>query len=617
MKNYAHPLSKKLISLLFIAGALAVLGGFAKEGGGLAALAAGGAVPDPIADRVLGQPAFNFAASGSTAGTLNQPAGVAVAPSGRLFVADYKNNRILSWSSATGFTTGQAADLVIGKPNFTEVGADPDMIPCPAPSAGNTSGPESVAVDATGNLYVADTYCHRVLIFEPPFTSGMAASMVLGQPDFTTGAGCIGPQNGTKFCYARGVSVDAGGNLFVADQFNHRVLQYNSPLTTDNLPDRVFGQPNLNTGDPNQGGLPGAATLKGPRATALDAGGNLYVADLENHRVLIYNGPLTTDATADQVLGQNGNFTTDIPNNGGVSASSLSFPVDLVLDSTGHLYVSDAGNHRVLVFETPLTGDTTADWVFGQNGSFTSATPNNGGVSPTGLNEPLGMAFDNTGRLYIADRFNNRVLGFNAPPALLLNVNLIQNGDAEATLGSSDGATFAPASWQVTQGSLTAVQYGASGGFPTTTDPGPANRGSNFFGGGLNVDNTFAEQQIDVSPLSNPIDQGEIDFAVSGYFGGFADQADTAALEINFKDNNGGLISQTRLGDFTAADRQNQTGLFLDEKTGSIPAGTREIQIILQMQRLGGFNFNDGYADNLSLVLTGPGSPVYLPLIVR
>jgi hypothetical protein len=117
------------------------------------------------------------------------------------------------------------------------------------------------------------------------------------------------------------------------------------------------------------------------------------------------------DTVADRVFGQGGSFTSNTCNLGGVSASSLCRPIG-VFDAAGNLYVADENNHRVLEYDTPLTTDTVADRVFGQGGSFTTGTC---GISASGLCNPSGVAVDAAGNLYVADANNSRVLEYNSP----------------------------------------------------------------------------------------------------------------------------------------------------------------------------------------------------------
>jgi secreted PhoX family phosphatase len=134
--------------------------------------------------------------------------------------------------------------------------------------------------------------------------------------------------------------------------------------------------------------------------------------------VLEYTAPLSTGMAASRVFGQAGSFTTAVPNNGGVSANSLSDPCGLVVDTQGNLYVADYFNSRVLEYDTPLTDDVTADRVFGQP-DFTSRTSNNGGISANSLSFPQGVAVDVQGNLIVADSNNQRVLEYDRPMPLL------------------------------------------------------------------------------------------------------------------------------------------------------------------------------------------------------
>jgi len=187
------------------------------------------------------------------------------------------------------------------------------------------------------------------------------------------------------------------------------VLEYEAPLSTDTTADRVFGQPNMNSGVADASGA--AAGLNRPSGVALDAHGDLYVADTLNNRVLEYDAPLTTCMAASRALGQPG-FNSVDPNVGGLSAG-LDNPQMLALDIFGNLYVADFANNRVLVYDRPLATDLIADRVFGQPG-LSSGDANHGGLGPASLSSPTTPALDALGDLYIADYGNNRVLEYDA-----------------------------------------------------------------------------------------------------------------------------------------------------------------------------------------------------------
>ncbi len=368
---------------------------------------------DTIADRVLGQGAFTTNSPAATFTQMDGPAADAIDTSvtpNRLYVADSANNRVLGYKDVTALTTsGATPDLLIGQPDFTTV-------VCTSTSTG-LCFPEGVAVDASGNLYVADFSNNRVLEFNTPFAScgsfpcvGGSANMVFGQGGSFTANSCNnGGVSADSLCGPAGVALDAAANLYVADATNNRVLEYNTPLTTNTTADKVFGQSgNFTTNICNNCGVRGN-TLCDPTGVALDGSGDLFVADSSNNRVLEYDTPLT-NTTANRVFGQL-DLTTGNP---GLSATGLNGPFGVALDPDGNLYVADAINNRVLEYDTPLS-NATASRVFGQGGDFTMGTANNGGISASSLDAASGAAVDANANLYIADRANNRVLEYDQP----------------------------------------------------------------------------------------------------------------------------------------------------------------------------------------------------------
>lgn len=187
--------------------------------------------------------------------------------------------------------------------------------------------------------------------------------------------------------------------------------------------------------------------------------------------------------------------------------------------------------------------------------------------------------------------------------------NLIINADAESGAGSpsSDGGVVAVPGW-ATSGNFTVVEYetelGNPESFPTYQDAGPAERGRNLFVGGPDNSASSARQSVSITSAARLVDLGLVSYSLAGWFGGFAAQDDHALLRATFRRANGQAISSVEVGGVSAADRSNVTGLLPRAAFGRVPEGTRQVEITLTMTKDATFLYNDGYADNLSLVLT-------------
>jgi NHL repeat len=385
-----------------------------------------------VADIVLGQPDFSHNGSNVGATGLDYPFGIAIDTTvtpNHLYVADKANNRVLGWKDASSLSNGAAADLVIGQPNFSSSSPQNGGV-----NAHSLNNPEELAIDSHGNLYVGDTYDSRVLVYYTPYrktnvtgSGDTVADMVFGQPNFNS-HGCNGldgpnqpPPTANTMCQPVGVALDKANNLYVGEAGNNRVLEFNNPIGTKNTtPDMVFGQPNFNSDNDYQCnrlsrpyGTPSATDFCAPENVAVDGAGNLYVGDHWYNRALEFDMPVNTGyTTPETVLGQRF-FSTDYAGSG---PTGLFQPRAPLLDSAGHLYLSDQGNSRVLVYKAPPTTDESADLVFGQYGSFNTSQCNVGGSpSASTLCHPGGMALDPAGNLYVADVWNNRVLIYDQP----------------------------------------------------------------------------------------------------------------------------------------------------------------------------------------------------------
>ena len=267
------------------------------------------ATGDTIADRELGEPDFLHSAAvnvnGVSLGTgngygLSGSTALAIDNAGHLYAADTANNRVLGWHSEAALVTGQPADLVVGQIDLYSVLANSNG--SSNANFTNLSSPSGVAVDSKGNLYVSDTGNGRVLEYNAPYaacggvfpcTVGQA-NMVFGQRnDFHSGGCNFGATtegaSADSLCVPEGLAVDSHDNLYIADQQNNRVLEFNTPLTVtavpgsgDNTADFVFGQgasgTNFNTSAISCPSV-SATSLCQPYGVAVDSNDNVYVSD--------------------------------------------------------------------------------------------------------------------------------------------------------------------------------------------------------------------------------------------------------------------------------------------------------------------------------------------------
>lgn len=450
-------------------------------------LSTANALLDNGPDAVLGQPDFDTY-GGSPSKSIGLPTGIAVDGAQRLFVSDNVYNRVLVYDVST-VTNGQSAVHVLGQPDFNASNFHRTQ--------SGFFGPMGLALDSGGQrLYVADAANNRVMVFDVAAVSdGENAVNVLGQSDFTafaSGAGASG------FSNPLGVAVDAAQRLFVADNFNNRVLVFDvAAIGNGENAVNVLGQPNFVSTGPvvdqahvysptgvlrdgggrlfvsdgyrvtvfdvaaiadgelavnelgqadfnSQSAATGQGTLDGPRGLGLVGTQTLYVADADNSRVMVFDVDSITDGEdALNALGQTTpdgavDFTKNLRWDG--RYTGMSTPAGLAVDPVGHrLFVADLDSARVLVYNlSPANGllDAVPDRVLGK--------PNLRDVgftvpSAATLSTPQGLALDSRQRLFVADSSYNRVLVF--------DVSEVTNGEnAVRVLGQSNFTTIAPAS---------------------------------------------------------------------------------------------------------------------------------------------------------------------------
>lgn len=361
---------------------------------------------DYAADFVIGQADFsgtkvNRGTSGPLQNSFNHPSRVSVEPaSGDVYVADTGNNRVMIFASVNG--NDPSASYVIGASDFTT-----------ANQAGTVSqtkflSPSGIAFSGSGaglKVYVTDKDFNRVLIFGQITGNGQAATRVLGQVNFVSSAPSLS-QSG--LAGAMGIAVDSGGRVYVADTANSRIMVWTSAINADGQnADLVLGQTWFYS---NSEGVTSSALSRPQDITATSAG-QLFVADTNNNRTMVWSLPLSTSGqAAAYVLGQP-NFVT---NSKGTSSTKMALPT-AVSGISGLLLISDNQNNRISVYASTISGNgQSMTFVLGQmatGGSvdFYGNAPNN--PQDKGLNGPSGLAVDTLNHnLFVADTGNNRVL---------------------------------------------------------------------------------------------------------------------------------------------------------------------------------------------------------------
>jgi trimeric autotransporter adhesin len=277
-----------------------------------------------IITTVAGDGTYGYTGDGgqATSASLGYPSGIAVDASGNVYIADTNNDRIRVVTKSTGIITTVAGD---GLPAYSGDGGQ-------ATSA-SLRNPRDVAVDASGNIYIADNNNHRIRMVTK--STGIITTVAGDGREDYTGDGGQATAAGLNHPY--GVVVDASGNIYIVDISNRRIRMVTKStgiITTvagDGLP--------VYSGD---GGQATSASLGYPSGIAVDASGNIYIADPESNRIRMVTkstGIITTVA---------GDGLREFYGDGGQATSaSLSSPEDVAVDASGNIYIADSSNHRI------------------------------------------------------------------------------------------------------------------------------------------------------------------------------------------------------------------------------------------------------------------------------
>jgi len=253
-------------------------------------------------------------------------------------------------------------------------------------TAASLSGAVGVAVDAAGNLYIADTSSNRIRKVTP----GGTITTVAGNGGAVY-SGDGGPATAASLNWPSGLAVDAAGNLYIADNHNHRIRKATAGGTI------TTAAGNGQQGYSGDGGPATAASLNSPYAVAVDSAGNLYIVDSNNNRIRNESsvGTITTAA---------GNGQQGYSGDGGpATAASLGSPGGVAVDSAGNLYIADSSNLRI----RKVTSGGTITTLAGNGAQGYSG--DGGPATAASLWGPSCVAVDAAGNLYFADTWNSRI----------------------------------------------------------------------------------------------------------------------------------------------------------------------------------------------------------------
>ena len=320
---------------------------------------------DGVVSTLAGTGSYGSAdGTGSAAGF--DPTGVAVDAIGNVYVADYANSTIRKITDAGVVTT--LAGTARSNGSVDGIG-----------SAARFYYPQGVAVDGSGNVYVADTFNSTIR----QIASGGMVSTLAGV------AGSYGSADGTgsaaQFDLPRGVAVDGSGNIYVADYSNFTIRK----ITKAGVVSTLAGTTGISG---SADGAGSAARFSSPYGVAVDGGGNVFVADTGNCTIR----KITSDGVVSTLAG-----TTGISGSadGAGSAARFSAPYGVAVDGGGNVFVADTGNCTI----RKITSDGVVSTLAGLAGSYGSA---DGAGSAARFSSPYGVAVDGGGNVFVADTGN-------------------------------------------------------------------------------------------------------------------------------------------------------------------------------------------------------------------
>ena len=341
-----------------------VVGGVEKEGTTFSYETAPAPAPTEVVSTLAGSGVEGDADGAGTAAQFSFPSGVAADASGNVYVADRDNHKIKK------ITPDGVVSTLAGNGTFGDVdgtGTDAQFF-----------GPEGVAVDTDGNVYVADKNNHKIRKITP---AGAVSTLA--------GSGTLGSNEGigtaAQFNEPQGVAVDTDGNVYVADYGGHKIRK----ITPDGVVSTLAGSGTQGEAD----GSGTAAQFRSPQDVAVDASGNVYVADLQNEKIR----KITPDGVVSTLAGSGTRGAVE----GIGTAAQFDGPAGVAVDASGNVYVAETRN-------TKIRKITPAGAVSTLAGSGARGAAEGVGTAAQ-FDRPQGVAVDANGNVYVADFFNHKI----------------------------------------------------------------------------------------------------------------------------------------------------------------------------------------------------------------
>jgi sugar lactone lactonase YvrE len=346
---------------------------------------------------LAGSPSCGSANGAAASARFYSPRNVAVDSQNNIYVADTQNSVIRQ------ITPLGAVTVLAGTPGLFGSADGPG-------ATALFSGPQGIAVDADGNVYVADTGNSTIRKITPGGVTSTLAGLA-GIPGNADGTG-----TGAHFCQPQGLAVDSGGYVYVADTGNHTIRK----ITPGGVSSTLAGSSGT------VGSCDGAgnnARFNAPTGVAVDGSGNIYVADSNNHTIrrVTPDGVVTTLAGYAGLLG-----CAD-----GAGANARFFePAGLSVDGSGNLYAVDSGNSALRKL-TLAAGAWTVSTVAGLPGAIGSFDGTGAGAE---FYYPAGVTVSAAGYVFVADAGNNTIRSQGIPPSILVQPQSQTNETGSAAI---------------------------------------------------------------------------------------------------------------------------------------------------------------------------------------